>query len=376
VLDEKLDQLPMRNLKSTETLRSVCPESPGEAQGKMIPIDDRHHWEELTARFSDYGYRQNWDYGLAVADYYHAVSRHIQVCDGIEVLGLADVRIKKLPLIGTGIAYVSGGPVTRMNQADDLKRLGICLGALKDEFVRRQGLVLRILPSLGPPDWNELIKPVFASQGFAPASCALGYRTLLLDLAPPLEKIRAGLAQSWRRHLNRVERKPPRLRTGTGTDLLDLFCQMYRGFAVSKGFESHLDADFFRRVQKLLNPDQQWTISLAENDAGILAGHVSSCLGDTCVYLLGARTNTDENDDASYLLHWQAISNARLLGFRWYDLGGIDPQANPGVFRFKNGMGAREAVSAGPFEIGPVGPKHSLVSGVEKIYRWMHKSHS
>ena len=37
----------------------------------------------------------------------------------------------------------------------------------------------------------------------------------------------------------------------------------------------------------------------------------------------------------------------------YYDLGGIDPDGNPGVYHFKKGLGGLHATMAGPFEMHP-----------------------
>ena len=68
------------------------------------------------------------------------------VREGEDLLGLADVRIKEIPMSRTGIAYVNSGPLVRRNDQFDAGRLQKVLSALVDEFVRRRKLVLRIQP--------------------------------------------------------------------------------------------------------------------------------------------------------------------------------------------------------------------------------------
>ena len=72
-----------------------------------------------------------------------------------------------------------------------------------------------------------------------------------------------------------------------------------------------------------------------------VAGHVSSTLGDTCIYVLGASSELGRKYKASYLLQWRAIEAAKAGGARWYDLGGVDPEKNPGVYHFKAGVNGR-----------------------------------
>src|SRR2546421_6459352 len=70
-------------------------------------------WRDLFAQFADANYRQSWEYADATAARHRACVEHVAILGDRQVVGLAAVRIKKVPLIGGGIAYVSGGPLTR-----------------------------------------------------------------------------------------------------------------------------------------------------------------------------------------------------------------------------------------------------------------------
>ena len=103
-------------------------------------------WQMLTPTFMDYNYSQFWDYGIACAERLGAHSEHVAIYEGDDLLGLADVRIKKIPIFRTGIAYINSGPLVRRNGQFDAGRLRRVLSALIDEYVRRRKLVLRIQP--------------------------------------------------------------------------------------------------------------------------------------------------------------------------------------------------------------------------------------
>jgi len=39
------------------------------------------------------------------------------------------------------------------------------------------------------------------------------------------------------------------------------------------------------------------------------------------------------------LLLWQAVCQMKTLGYKWFDLGGMDPELTPsGIFHFKAGL--------------------------------------
>ena len=95
---------------------------------------DRRQWDDLVYRFSDLGLSQSWEYGEAVAALQGADCEHVAIRDETEVLGLASVRIKRLPVVGGGIAYISAGPLVRRGPSPDLDRFGAVVAALKSDY--------------------------------------------------------------------------------------------------------------------------------------------------------------------------------------------------------------------------------------------------
>jgi hypothetical protein len=332
----------------------------------------RARWPELARRFLDYNYQQTWAYVRSIARRNHAVAEHVSITSGRQLLGLVSVRIRSVPFLGAGIAYIRGGPLVRTERVSPDRtamRLARCLQALRAEYVQRRGLTLRILPPAGTARWNALQHEVFAAEGFPPTNRAAPYRTIMVDLSPSPARIRAALRQKWRNCLNRAERNSPVIRAGTDIGFYDLFRSLFDELRHGKRFTTHLDASFYRTVHQNLDDDERLWISLAFVQGRPAAGHVSSLLGDTCVYLLGAANDIGRRTMASYLLQWHAINTARARGCRWYDLGGIDPLANPGVYHFKRGLPGPQITAPGPFESRPHGPMSLVASGAERLYR-------
>jgi lipid II:glycine glycyltransferase (peptidoglycan interpeptide bridge formation enzyme) len=108
-------------------------------------------------------------------------------------------------------------------------------------------------------------------------------------------------------------------------------------------------------------------------DGEIHAGGVFSMLGDTCVYLLGATTEAGLKTKASHYLHWQVIKAARSRGVKWYDLGGVNPAANPGGYNFKKGFGGEDVIAAGPYEIAKENLSSYIAKAAELAFRRLRK---
>ena len=222
---------------------------------------------------------------------------------------------------------------------------------------------------VGSGDWSDSQAAVFSEVGFAASSAAMSYRTFLLDISKRPEEIRRNLAQKWRNCLNQSEKRGLIVRNGTSPDLFREFCDLFARFAERKPFEVDLAPPFYLAVHLQLAESDRFHISLAETEGKVVAGHVASFLGDTCVYLLGASSDEGLQTKASYLLQWQVIQLAHEKGFQWYDLGGIDPVKNPGVYHFKSGLGGKDVTALGPLECPATGLRRTAVHWSERAYR-------
>jgi len=332
---------------------------------------DRTQWQTAAGRFLDYNYRQMWDFGVACAERVGAVSEHVAVeLDG-EVVGLADVRVKRIPGLGTGIAYVNGGPLVRRGDDRDRDGLSLCLKALIEEYTDRRGMVLRVMAPIDGGSWNEGQKAVFAEAGFLPSEATRPYRTFLLNIDREPEEIRKSMAQKWRNGLNQSEKRGLAIRAGTDPALFREFCDLFSRFIERKQFEVDLTPPFYLSVHERASEPDRFLVTLVDLDGAVVAGHVASLLGDTSVYLLGASSDEGLKAKATYLLQWQAIQAARERGLKWYDLGGIDPEGNPGVYHFKSGLGGQDVTAPGPLEYAATGLRGTVVHWSERTYRWL-----
>jgi lipid II:glycine glycyltransferase (peptidoglycan interpeptide bridge formation enzyme) len=340
-----------------------------------IRLIEREEWQKLAPSFRDYNYRQLWDFGVACARRVGAVSEHVAVCAGEEVIALADVRLKQLPVLAAGIAYVNGGPLIRCgaNGQFENKQLREVLATLTNHYVKTRKAVLRIQPALGPDDANGLLNTTFVEMGYSTRDQLKRYRTIVLDIAPPLEAIRKQLEQKWRNCLNNSEKRGLTVKTGTDEVFFSTFINLYKELIGRKDFGVDLAPEFYFQVQQELAPPERFLVSLVYENEQPIAGHVASILGDTCVYLLGAGNEAGLRNKAAYLAQWSVIQTAKERGCHLYDLGGIDPEANPGVYHFKKGLGGTDVTAPGPFECFPSRWAKAVVPLAEKAYRMYRK---
>lgn len=340
----------------------------GRASGLRFEPLDRDGWHRETGAFADHNYRQVWDFGVAGAERVGARSEHVLLRDGAHAFALADVRVKKLPVLGGGLAYVTGGPLTRRDGAADASRCVEAVLALRRIYCDGRGMILRVNAPVGPPSWNREVAEGLARGGFVATEAVRGYRTILVDIGRPLDAVRKTLRQKWRNCLNRSEREGLEVEGGDDATALERFAPLYDALVERKGLDVDLSLDFYLRVQRAAAAGERYLVLFASRDGRPVAGHVSSPLGDTSVYLLGATSPEALKCNAAYLLQWHAIQRAKERGCRWYDLGGIDPDANPGVYHFKTGFGGEDVTAAGPLE-WVAGPRARLTRYFEARVR-------
>ena len=329
---------------------------------------DAVEWGAIASGFRDHNYRQSWSFARACAARVGGTSEHVRIDRGGELVAACDVRIRRLPVIGGGIAYVNGGPLFRRGDVPEANRLRDALVALCDEYVHRRGLVLRVAPPPLPAAWVGDLAQAFTASGFVRFEKPRE-RTILLDIRPPLDVLRAAFAQKWRNGLNGAERQSLEVESGESDELIRAFADLFGSFRERKTFGLDLDSSFYAAVQEQALPGERFVVTLVRKDGEAAAGHLASCLGDTSVYLLGATLPVGLKAKAGYLLQWHAIQQARERGLSWYDLGGIDPDANPGVYHFKKGLSGAEVELLGPFEIAPRHLRVGLTRLGERMYR-------
>ena len=223
--------------------------------------------------------------------------------------------------------------------------------AIKEEYVAHCGLLLRMLPPVFLNDpfarsWESAWLPlgITRNQRIQP------YRTMRVDLGLSVGDLRKNLHQRWRNYLKSAEKGGFAVREGAQIEFYDKFLSAYREMMARKRFETTVDVDEFRQVQMQLPESLRMQVFLCEKGDKLFNALVVAAAGDTGIYLLAATSNEGLSAKGAYLLQWRAMEWLKARGCRWYDLGGINPEKNPGVFQFKSGLGGQDDHQLGVFE--------------------------
>lgn len=323
----------------------------------------------LLQAFTDASWRQMPAYCTAAAAQIGAVSEYLAVFEGDRLIGLANVRFKKLPVIPGGIALISHGPMTvAPGDSFDELRYAKVVDALKHEVVVRRKFCLRIDPALTSVEVAALQARSLARSAFS-GEGGRKYQTFMLDLAKGEEQLRADLNGKWRTDLRRGEKQGLTIKRSSDAEAFAEFAPLLDELSRAKDFAPPQGANFFAQVAAQAGTPENITIHNAYADGELVAGHIGAFAGDKAVYLLGATSNRGRELRASYVLQWEVIRYAIELGLSQYDLGGADEDENPSVFRFKKRMGGELVLNLPMHELWPSPLIRLATLTAEKAYK-------
>jgi lipid II:glycine glycyltransferase (peptidoglycan interpeptide bridge formation enzyme) len=171
----------------------------------------RETWHDLMLGFDDASFFQTWSYG-AISWGENALS-HLLLRKNGKAVAIAQLRIARIPLIGTGVAYVISGPMwRRKNELIDKAHLKNMIRALYNEYVVRRRFFLQVVPKTflaSEADTGEIYRAERLS--WRPDL----QQTIAVDLSPSLDEIKKNMRKQWRQTLQRAEKQPVEIVMGS-----------------------------------------------------------------------------------------------------------------------------------------------------------------
>ncbi|OQY75380.1 MAG: hypothetical protein B6D44_01715 [Ignavibacteriales bacterium UTCHB2] len=310
-------------------------------------ITDRTFWHKCLQEFEDANIYQTWNFAALAQN--EKIVKHLAIYANQNLIGLVQVRIRTVPIINRGIAYILNGPIwQKKNQKNDILILSNILDALSNEFVKNQKLLLRIRPYIFSDKFSNF--DFIESMGFKRVEKIRPYQTLILYLDKDLVEIRKNFRQKWRSCLNQSEKNGLEISTGNDEELYKDFLKVYDQMISRKKFKENVDPYKMGKMNEELDDEYKLKIFVAYEDKVPIASLIGSAIGNTGIYLLGASNEIGMKKKASYYLQWEMIKWLKQKGCQRYDLGGINLDDNPGGYHFKTGITDHEVLGAGTYE--------------------------
>jgi hypothetical protein len=303
---------------------------------------DKQYWYNIIQKFEDANLYQTSSYdalGSGLNTYSHLLLKK-----GNEIVAAVQTRIVQLPIIKTGMAYLFQGPMWRRNGVpEDPEIFRQMIRALRNEYSRRRRLVLRLFP-IAFRGKDDRLESILRDEGYQQYNDGKSHRTLIVEVAPSLEEIRAALDQKWRNCLNRAEKNGLEVIEGEEAALFDEIKTIQIEMAYRKGVTDLGDVEHLKKVQRDLPSGYKLRVILCRLNGEIQAGAIFAAIGNTAVYLVGATSNTGMKSNGSYLIQWRFIKWLTEHKFHYFDLNGINPEVNPGTYHFKRGLAGKKGM--------------------------------
>jgi lipid II:glycine glycyltransferase (peptidoglycan interpeptide bridge formation enzyme) len=333
-------------------------------------------WSKILDLFDDANIYQTPAYG-GVRWGEKNLSRIVLKRDG-EVLAMAQVRIIRPTPLKFGMAYLRWGPLwERRGLPLDPEVPTRMAQAIEDEYLERRKLFLRILPNaFAGSSRASTMQAAFCRFRSEPFDASNLYRTFVLDLSASLEELRKRLDAKWRNKLSGAEKNSLEVVAGNGRQEYLTFCELYHQMRERKTFETTVDVEEFLRIQENLTEAHRMQVLICKDKGIPVAGLVVSAMGDSAIYLLGATSDDGLKSKGAYLLQWTMIQWLKKNGVRWYDLGGIDPEANPGVYSFKKGFSGADVCQINPLLASASAVSSGMVKAGLAVQRTLRGSRS
>lgn len=239
---------------------------------------------------------------------------------------MARVETRSLPLLGA-VAWIPRGPSLAPG-ASYTKLIAPCHDQLRQ---RGYALVISDLYAKNPDD--------------APDT---GVRTIWLELAQGVDTLKKRIDKQWLYGSRRAAREGVEVRCASNREEVKTFFNMCLGISRDKGFELPGSEALMQLLLRRSDaPNQEMRLFLALYEGKIGAGAFVARSGQHAHYFWGAADRALSRQRVGEAVQWAVIEWAASCGCTRYDLEGIDPVNNPGVYAFKRKMGGDEVVLCG-----------------------------
>lgn len=274
-------------------------------------------------------------------------------CDS-RPIGLIQAMELKLPVIG-GICHINRGPLLINEQStpfsDAFYKILLIVLFLKN--AKSMGYrAVQMAPEL--PDVVEVTLALEA-LGLKKIKRAVAWGSATLDLTESEGSLLGSISSKWRGSLKKGAKLGVEvIQSSNVLNDLDGLFKSYLSLQRQRGFTG-LPESLIRQLAINSENDDNFSfilyVAFADNDfareRNPLGFLVSIITGGNAFYFLGSTSIEGRGMQANYVLLWRAILDAKRLGCKSYDLGGLNADTVKGVADFKRGLNGKSYLLTG-----------------------------
>ena len=302
-----------------------------------VPATD---WDDMFASAPRPSLLQARAYGEAIAPRMgQKIRRGVAQIDNQPA---ALIQIQEASLLGRSIHAVilDRGPVWLQGFGEKSQARAV-FDAFAAEFPARPLRRRRVIPEVPA----AISHPIFDGLALRQKTTA-GYQTIWVDLRYDEPRLRTRLLPKWRNALAKGEAAGLTIEWDWSGRLLSPFLAYYASDQIGKGYPGP-NPQIIRNMAKRFG--DKCAIAMAWDGDVPAAGILIFLHGRAATWQTGFVAEVGRHTGANNLLLWQAMLAIKERGGDWFDLGGINPDDAVGVTRFKQGLGGKAVILAGPF---------------------------
>lgn len=172
--------------------------------------------------------------------------------------------------------------------------------------------------------------------------------TMELNLGQSEDELLKNCSSKWRRNLRLARKENITSRLWKNPEVGEI----HRVFAEMQRLKNLPELFSLDELENLFRNAKENIICFRSEDENGKLIAVRLCLkvGERACDYLAATTEKGRKLRASYLTFWNLLQECRKQEIKFYDLGGIDPFDNPGVYTFKKQTGAKPLEALGEWD--------------------------
>lgn len=309
----------------------------------------KQQYNHFVATAESGSFLQSWDWGDWQRQLGREVVRLWIFQDQQETTAAASIQLVKMPLVwGQYYLYAAYGPVVGVQDSEFNMRH--FLESLKNKFP--DAVFIRVEPKAMFTDLPFLAQKTLNIQP--------GH-SLLIDLTQTEVELLQRMHPKTRYNIRLARRHQVQIQCEFGITVgHGLYFQEALALIVQTAKRqkfSNQGVDYYQRLIDFFALRHQDSAVKLHLYKALYRNRLAACaimvdFGKTRTYLFGGSSPEYKNVMAPYLLHFQAMIDAKAQGLELYDFWGVETASGktPGFVRFKQGFGGRVTTYSGAYD--------------------------
>lgn len=302
-------------------------------------VNDKEIWDDYVLEHGGHPL-QLWSWGQVKAGH-GWVAERVFAYDEEEIIGAAQVLVRRLPAPFRAFAYIPRGPLFDDGHRDVIiDKLAVL--ARRDHHAVALSIEPDSMQFEKPDGWVRSTNKVLSAE------------TILLDTTKSESDLLADMAKKTRQYI-RKSGADVKIRQVKKREDIEKCLDIYRQTAQRAGFNLHNNQYYFDVFIQM----QDYSPIFAAYEGENIVAFLWLAISETTAYeLYGGVNDRGQELRANYALKWHAIKKVKEWGISHYDFGGL---VAGGVSNFKQGWASETTVFAGTFD-KPLSPLYTLWS--------------